>query len=212
MSESVRGAYDRWAESYDRVQNATRDLDASVVRSAGLAIEGAEVLELGAGTGKNTVWLARHARRVCAVDFSEQMLARARARVPASHVEFVRHDVQEAWPLESHSFDVVIGNLVLEHVERLVPIYESAARVLRTGGTLFLCELHPYRQMRGGQAHFTDERTGQTVRVDAHVHSISEYVNAGIAAGFTLIAIGEHLEDDAAAEAPPRLISLNFRR
>ena len=45
--------YDAWAPSYDTDQNATRDLDAIVLRQAALAIEGRDVLELGAGTGKN---------------------------------------------------------------------------------------------------------------------------------------------------------------
>ena len=210
MAESVRGAYDRWADSYDRDRNATRDLDAEVLRTAGLDIARRDVLELGAGTGKNTVWLAEHARAVSAMDFSEQMLERARARMPAQNVTYIRHDVRERWPVTTSSVDVVVGNLVLEHLENLEPIYREAARVLRPDGRLFFCELHPYRQIRGGQAHFVDERTGETVHVEAHVHSVSEYVNEGIAAGLTLLRLGEHLERDAPSDAPPRLISVLF--
>jgi len=39
---------------------------------------------------------------------------------------------------------------------------------------------------------------------------VSEYVNGGLAAGFTLRALGEHLEASAPPDAPPRLLSVLF--
>lgn len=209
--QDVRLAYDRWAHSYDSDRNATRDLDALVVRRA-LAPAGMDVLEVGCGTGKNTQWLAEDARSVTGMDFSPEMLARARTRVTSPHVRFVQHDVRERWPVHDASMDLVIGNLVLEHVQDLEPVFREGARVLRPGGRLFFCELHPYRQLAGGQAHFTDSRSGETVHVIAHVHTVSEYVNGGLAAGLTLESLGEWLEDAAAAGAPPRLLSTLFRR
>jgi malonyl-CoA O-methyltransferase len=167
---------------------------------------------VGCGTGKNTIFLAEHARHVVAMDFSAEMLERARARVNAAHVDYRRHDIRQPWPLRAASADLVVGNLVLEHVDDLRPVYAAAARVLRPGGHLFFCELHPVRQLRGGQAHFTDAGTGETVHVQAHVHSVSEYVNAGIAAGLTLIQLGEHLESQASDDSPPRLLSVLFQR
>ena len=209
-SSDVARAYDRWATQDDADHNATRDLDAAVVRAAPLHLARHDVLELGCGTGKNTVWLAAQARQLHALDFSEGMLAEARRRVTSPNVRFVQHDVRSGWPLADASVDVVIGNLVLEHVEWLAPIFAEAARVLRPGGELFLCELHPYRQLRGGQAHFTDAGTGETVHVRAHVHSTSEYVNAGIQAGLRLRTLGEWLEPEAAAGSAPRLLSMLF--
>ena len=210
----VARAYDRWAASYDADRNATRDLDAEVVRTAPIGVDGRDVLELGCGTGKNTAWLAERARSVVALDFSPGMLARARERVGAvrHRVRFAQHDVREPWPVPDESADVVVGNLVLEHVEALAPVYREAARVLRAGGRLLLCELHPERQRRGGQAHFTDPDTGDTVHVPAHRHTVSEYVNGGIAAGLTLRHLGEWLEPTAPPDAPPRLLSVLFER
>jgi malonyl-CoA O-methyltransferase len=222
IQESARSevarAYDRWAESYDADRNATRDLDAEVVRGAPLAVADRDVLELGCGTGKNTLWLAERARTVIALDFSAGMLARARERlgVPgpagAARVRFAQHDVREPWPVPAAAVDVVVGNLVLEHVEDLAPVYAEAARVLRRGGQLLLCELHPERQRRGAQAHFTDAATGGTVHVPAHRHTVSEYVNGGVAAGLTLAHLGEWLEQGAPAGAPPRLLSVLFEK
>jgi ubiquinone/menaquinone biosynthesis C-methylase UbiE len=208
----VAQAYDRWSRRYDDDHNATRDLDARVVRRSLLHVTGARVLELGCGTGKNTEWLAAQARELVALDFSPGMLDVARRRVRSERVRFVEHDITRPWPVEESSVDLVVGNLVLEHVRDLAPIYDEAARVLRPGGELFLCELHPYRQLRGSQAHFEDGDTNETVPVTAYQHSVSEYVNGGLGAGFTLRTLGEHVEESATLPAAPRLLSVLFER
>ena len=211
-ANDVARAYDRWSAIYDSDVNPTRDLDAIVLRRAPLRLHGRQVLELGCGTGKNTLWLAGASANVTALDFSAGMLARARERVAAHNVEFRVHDLREALPLRDESVDVVVGNLVLEHIEDLAPIFTEATRVLTSGGQLYFCELHPYRQLRGGQAHFDDPASGETVAVTAHRHSTSEYVNAAIAAGLTLVSLGEWSDEDAQPDASPRLLSLLCER
>src|SRR5437588_3775931 len=162
-TENTANAYDRWAASYDHDKNVTRDLDAVVVRRTPLDLADKDVLELGSGTGKNTTWFAEHAKSVVAMDFSEGMIARAHERVVTSNVKFIRHDVRDTWPVPSGSVDVVVGNLILEHVHDLAPVYFEAARVLRPGGQMFFCELHPHRQLQGVRAHFTDPNSGETI-------------------------------------------------
>lgn len=207
----VAQAYNKWASSYDQDKNTTRDLDALVMRRAGLLLDNKDVLELGSGTGKNTMFLAQHARHVVAMDFSEGMIARAHQRIVTNNVEFRKHDVRDTWPLEAATVDMVVANLILEHVHDLAPVFFEAARVLRPNGQFFFCELHPYRQLTGGQANFTDPDTGEEVKVTAHVHTVSEYVMGGIEAGFVLQALGEWTEEGAPPEAPPRLISCLFK-
>ena len=211
FESDVARAYDRWAHQYDSDVNRTRDLDAHVLHTIGVRTNGRDVLELGCGTGKNTAWLAAEARTLVALDFSAGMLARARERVGSAHVRFVQHDIREPWPAADGTADLVVGNLVLEHVEDLTSVYDEAVRVLRSDGQLLFCELHPERQRRGGQAHFTDARDGALVVVPAFRHTVSELVNGGIAAGLRLTQLGEWGEDGAAAD-PPRLVSLLFEK
>jgi trans-aconitate methyltransferase len=75
---SVQAAYDAWAATYDSDVNSTRDLDAQVLRSVSLPLDNAVVIEFGAGTGKNTSYLASRARCVLCLDLSAEMLKRAR--------------------------------------------------------------------------------------------------------------------------------------
>jgi malonyl-CoA O-methyltransferase len=176
MDEDVARAYDAWSASYDAMANATRDLDARVLREQ-LDADGRDVVEVGCGTGKNTAWLAGRARSVVALDFSAGMLAKARERVSATNVRFVQQDLREGWPLDASIADVVTFDLVLEHVEQLGPVMAEAARVLRPGGVLFVCELHPFRQLKGGQAQFVGV-DGETVRVAAWHHDVADYARA----------------------------------
>jgi ubiquinone/menaquinone biosynthesis C-methylase UbiE len=206
----IAAAYDLWAGTYDVDPNRTRELAGEVLRHHDLSLAGRSVVEIGCGTGRNTLWLAEHAENVLALDLSEGMLRQAKARVRSPSVRFVQHDIRSAWPAADGSADVVIAMLVLEHVERLEPVLDEAARVLRRAGDLFICELHPMRQMLGRQAQFTNPRTGERERVAAFLHDVSEYVNGGLEAGFTLAHLGEWRDPGASPADPPRLLSAHF--
>lgn len=211
--EPTAAAYDSWAESYDRDANRTRDLDAEVLRRHELDIAGRDVLEIGCGTGKNTEWLAAHADTVIALDISSEMLSRARKRVTEKNVSFIQHDIQRTWPVPDESVNAVIGNLVLEHVNNLRIIFLEAQRVLRPNGTLFLCELHPFRQLLGSQAEYTDPKTGGRLKVEAFRHDIADYINTGIESGLRLARVGEWWDkQDRAKGAQPRLFSVQFTK
>lgn len=209
---NIGAAYDRWAETYDVDPNKTRELAAAVLRASDLDLAGRNVIELGCGTGRNTSWLAEHAATVLAVDISEGMLRQARAYVKSPRVRFLQHDICSTLPVADASTEAVIATLVLEHVERLNPILTEAARVMRQGGDLFLCELHPMRQMLGRQAEFTNRHTGKVERIKAFLHDVSDYVNGGVQAGFTLLHLGEWRDADADRADPPRLVSFRFKR
>lgn len=74
----IRTAYNQWAADYDTVINKIRDLEAHGIREMLKEIPFNNCLEVGCGTGKNSEWLATWADEVIAVDFSEEMLLRAR--------------------------------------------------------------------------------------------------------------------------------------
>lgn len=214
----IANAYDDWAETYDTVPNRTRDLAGQVLRQVDLNLSGRAVLEVGCGTGRNTEWLAPAVAgssnatapgSILALDFSEEMLARARAR--DRRVSFIQHDVRQRWPLADASADVVIAMLILEHVEHLAPFFAEAARTLTTNGELFICELHPMRQHLGGQAQFTNNKTGEHRRVTAFLHDVSDYVNAGLSAGLNVVHLGEWRDEGAVPNDAPRLLSLHLR-
>ena len=206
---TIDAAYTRWAASYDTDSNATRDLDQSATANVLESLHIGLAIEAGCGTGKNTPLLARISGSVLALDFSPGMLARARGRVRASHVRFEQADLLAPWPCADVSADLVTCNLVLEHIENLEPVFREAARTLSHGGRFFVSELHPCRQYLGSQARFVDEN-GETTRIPAYVHHVSDFTRAGLAAGFQIERLDEWWPADE-AQKPPRLLTLLFR-
>lgn len=209
---AIAAAYDRWAETYDSDSNRTRELAGEVLRSSDLPIAGRDIVEIGCGTGRNTEWLATQAASLIALDFSAEMLRRATERMQNPKVRFFQHDVRLPWPLSADSADIVIAMLILEHVEHLEPVFAEAFRVLRPNGRLFFCELHPMRQLMGGQAQFSNTQTGERERVPAFLHNVSDYVNDGLSAGFELERLDEWRDLGAACDSIPRLLSLQFTK
>jgi malonyl-CoA O-methyltransferase len=204
---SVHAAYARWAATYDSDGNRTRDLDERVTREAFAGRRLGRVLELGCGTGKNTQLFAALASEVHGLDFSPEMLARARARRLGEHVRFTEADLTVPWPVPDRWANLVSVHLVLEHLPEVGFVFTEAARVLAPGGTLYVSEFHPFRQYLGKKAVF--ETADGAVDFSAFVHHFSEFHDAARGAGLTLAHLGEHWHEDDAGK-PPRLVTFHF--
>jgi ubiquinone/menaquinone biosynthesis C-methylase UbiE len=206
----IAAAYDRWAETYDTDPNRTRELAEEVLRKVDLPIAGRDTVEIGCGTGRNTEWLATQAASITALDFSEEMLRRATTRIQDPKARFIKHDVRSSWPLANDTADIIVAMLILEHVEHLQTVFAEAVRALRPNGKLFICELHPMRQLMGGQAQFSNAQTGERERVGAFLHNVSDFVNAGLSEGLELRRLDEWRDPEAEPVSVPRLLSLHW--
>src|SRR5687768_16304504 len=107
-------AYNHWAQSYDTVVNKTRDLEQNAAKNMLVNADFSKVIEIGCGTGKNTVWLAEKAKDLLAVDFSEEMMKVARQKINSSHVQFKQADITQRWDLNKAT--LITCSLVLEHI------------------------------------------------------------------------------------------------
>lgn len=212
-SEDVKGAYNAWAATYDTIEpRRLRDLAATILRRQPFRLSGRCIVEVGCGTGTNTVWLAEPAQRVIALDFSERMLDEARRRVILDRVRFLQQDISESWPVPDESADLVVASLVMEHIRDLKPIFAETERVLKGGGALFVCELHPFQQLAGVKAQFTDPATGMLAQVPAFRHDVSDFVNGGLDAGLRVARMDEWRYSEDEAAAPPKLLSVAFEK
>jgi malonyl-CoA O-methyltransferase len=206
---NIQAAYTQWAATYDADRNPTRDLDQIVTRTMLAERRYRSILEIGCGTGKNTPMLAGIGDRVHAIDFSEGMLAQARAKVLDPNVTFASADLTQPWPAADQSMELIVCNLVLEHIADLAFIFAEARRTLAQAGHFFICELHPFKQYLGSKAVF--EREQARIELPAFVHHISDFLDAAAAAEFTLVSCKEwwHAEDQ---NTPPRLVSFLFAK
>jgi malonyl-CoA O-methyltransferase len=206
---NIQNAYNEWSETYDTDENLTRDLDQQLTREALANLHFDSILELGCGTGKNTTFLAQIGTDVHALDFSEGMIAKAREKVKVGNVRFSVADLAQAWPCEDQAYDLIVCNLVLEHIENLSFIFSQAFRVLNDGGKFLINELHPFRQYEGKKARF-DKGEGVT-EIPAFVHHISDFLNAASNNGLRLIKLNERWHEQDQGK-PPRILSLVFEK
>lgn len=200
-------AYDSWSQTYDSVENKTRDLEASALREM-ISGENLEILEIGCGTGKNTGFLLTKAKRLTGADFSAEMLEQAKRKITAGNVDFRRMDLREKWAFADDSFDLITCSLALEHIENIEFVFGEASRVLRRGGKFYFGELHPFKQYRGSKARF---ETGSGVyELECFVHHVSDYFAAAKINNFTCIELKEWFDDNDQTNIP-RLLTMIFR-
>ena len=98
-------------------------------------------LDIGGGTGKAAVRLARLGMQVTLIDSSTAMLALAQRAAQeeeiSGKVRFQHGDAADLVALFPEcSFDLVLLHNVLEYVENPAPVLHKAARVLRDGSSI----------------------------------------------------------------------------
>ncbi|MBX0333051.1 class I SAM-dependent methyltransferase [Pontibacter sp. HSC-14F20] len=207
---TVEDAYNDWAAQYDTNKNRTRDLEAVALRTTLAAIPFETCLEIGCGTGKNTEWLVRKALHVTAVDLSAEMLKRAQKKVSSNKVSFLQADITQPWYFSTQQvYDLVTFSLVLEHIQNLHFIFEQTAAVLKTGGYVYIGELHPFKQFSGIRARFDTEEGRR--EVECYTHHISEFVLAAKSHGLKLVDLNEYF-DDHEKTGIPRILTLLLQK
>jgi GT2 family glycosyltransferase/SAM-dependent methyltransferase len=103
---------------------------------AGAVVAGRRVLDVACGTGYGSALLARAgAASVCAVDYSAEAIAHARAHHAHPRVAHVRADGHRL-PFAPGSFDVIVSFETLEHLARPEELVASFRRLLAAGGVL----------------------------------------------------------------------------
>lgn len=99
-------------------------------------VRGRRVLDLGCGSGANTILLAARGAQVCGLDISEELLRLARRRLAINgrgdQAVFVTGSAH-ALPFADGSIDIVFGIAVLHHLD-LARACSEVRRVLTSGG------------------------------------------------------------------------------
>ena len=106
-------------------------------------LEPCRILDVGAGQGRNAIWLAGRGHRVTAVDISDVAVAQGRelARGAGVDVEFIAADLAH-WDPEPAAFDLVLLAYIQAPEEARRVIHEKATKALVPGGRLFIIAHH----------------------------------------------------------------------
>lgn len=142
--------YNIMADDYSRLEGYNPDADLGL--GCGLPTEfanikeGDTVIDLGSGAG-NDAFVARRLTgekgKVIGIDFTDPMIARARAnaeKLGLNNVEFRQGDIEDM-PVTSNKADVIVSNCVLNLVPNKHKVFSEIYRVLKPGGHFSISDI-----------------------------------------------------------------------
>lgn len=120
-----------------------------VTEEAGRIPAGAEVLDLGAGEGRNAVWLAEQGFRVTALDFAEAGLAKTRALAAERGVTVETVLADAAFWTPERPWDAVVCTFLHLRLGERLRLYTAIQAALRPGGLLLAEWFRPEQRTDG---------------------------------------------------------------
>lgn len=137
--DAVATSYRRWAPVYDRTFGRITRMGRR--RAVDEVNQGrGRVLEVGVGTGLSLPDYAPHLQ-ITGIDYSEDMLARARERVAVeglSHVRALRQMDARELDFPDAEFDVVVAMYLVSVVPDPERVMAEIARVCKPGGQVII--------------------------------------------------------------------------
>lgn len=171
-----------------------------------------DLLELGAGQGRDTIFFAKHGFRVTALDYSEAAImainSKAREQNLSDQIKAMKHDVRQPLPFPDSSFDACYSHMLFCMALSRTQLQSLAAetrRVLRPGG------LHVFTVRHTGDPHYgTGIHRGEDMfEVGGFiVHFFSRAMVEQLSSGYELLGVDEFEE----GKLPRKLFRVTLRK
>jgi phosphatidylethanolamine/phosphatidyl-N-methylethanolamine N-methyltransferase len=130
--------YKFWSPFYDHFFNSGQFLKARKKIFQEKKFDyGQNILVVGVGTGADLELISHQELNITAIDYSNEMLDKARKKFKDSSIQFFNMDAQNL-DLDDNQFDVVIGSLVLSVVPDANKCLKEMIRVLKKGGEIII--------------------------------------------------------------------------
>ena len=207
----------QWAESVeDWIQQdqsvRTGMLDSWMMEALG-DVSGKRVIDIGGGEGRFCRLLAGLGTEVTGIDLTEALVDRARS-LAVGREEYIVGNAEDLSPIDDECFDLAVSYIVLVDLFDYRRSIQAAFRVLRPGGRLVVCNVHPMRTSmplgwlrQGNKKLFypVDNYMIEGPRefswwgkqfINMH-RTLSSYISTFLEAGFVLEGIQEPTPSDA---------------
>jgi len=179
-------------------------------------LNGMRVLDLGSGTGRSAVALARQGARVVAIDPDEIEVERSRtaAEVAEVHVEAHHGDLAELAFLPADSFDAVLAIHSLATVKNIARVFRQTHRLLRIDRPIVITLPHPASLINGDdtpnviqRSYGTHDPLGENEHL-TYPHTIGEVFTQFTRANFRV----DTLIESAVTETVPTSMIFRARK
>ncbi len=186
---STQEGYATWSTTYDSEKNSLIAVEEVHVDALLASLHLTTALDVGTGTGRYALKLARRGIAVAAIDFSPEMMyvARLAARKEGLPIDFRPGSIDEDLPFASQKFDFLICALMLCHVGDLAHAFQEFYRVLQPGGQLLISAFHPDAIAFGWHTSFRERRAVYVLPNMPHTRA--DYIDALEQTGFTLLKV-----------------------
>ena len=116
-------------------------------------VRGKRVLELACGAAQNAIAVSKRGARAVALDISALQLSQARRLIAEEgvQVDLLRGDMEHLGMFRDECFDVLMSSFGWEFVPDLAACFLECQRVLRPGGLLVVCTVHPLAAFEWGE-------------------------------------------------------------
>jgi SAM-dependent methyltransferase len=173
------------------------------------SMRGLRVVDLGCGFGWFCRWAAEQgAVSVLGIDISEKMLERAHETTESEAVTYRRADLEEL-ELPAAAFDLAYSSLAFHYLRDMPALFAKLHAALVPGGSLVFSVEHPIYTAPSNPGFVTNSDGSSSWLVDGYLNegprttdwlakgvvkqhrTIGTYLNALIAAGFTITYVEE---------------------
>lgn len=157
------------AQNYDTVVKETGDQSQQLIINPIVQellgdLQGKVVLDAGCGNGYWTRRISETAQRVVGVDFTEELIERARSRGVPNNAEFIIGNLERLL-LAKNTFDVALMSMVLLDLEDLSTPIAEVARVTKPEGCIIVSTTHPCFENPPYTRSLRDDNGNKTGRV-----------------------------------------------
>ncbi len=136
---SSEEGYDLAAEFYDEKEKYLNSFEKNKILPLLGDIKNLTVLDVGAGTGRLSVQLAKAGAQVTALDVSANMLELIKRK--NNKIQTTVADAENL-PFEKESFDVVTAAFLIVHLKDPTRFFDEVYRVLKDGGTFVVTNIN----------------------------------------------------------------------
>ena len=142
--------YDNWLDKYENILKTCKT----------------PVLDLGCGTGNNTLYLTERGLHVLACDYSEVALEKIKKNFSDVETKFL--DISQPMPFKKNSFDIIIADLTLHYFDTptTFSVMNEIKRILTPNGYLFA---------RVNSVYDTNYGAGQGEKIEENFYFVNGY-------------------------------------